>query len=190
MKFNQESPFLTLGLSRPEPMGPKLPKRIAEWKLEPELAGPIPRAILLRRDAYLARFVRHVVISSILALLSAVLLRLAIAAEQLALILILIMCILAPIWFLLREARLSRALVERGTATVGVVVERKRLRDPKGRFDDEWRHVFVYETAARPHRIVSYAHSRLQNALTVLYLPESPQRAKLYKDCLYKAVRC
>ena len=106
---------------------PALPDRIAEWKLEPELACPTPRRVVLRWD-YIARVLFFAINS--LFFLAAVLFFVWVgkADELLSALALWGSCGAFGVIMIFvseRKRRLSRLLVSRGTATRGTIAEAK-----------------------------------------------------------------
>ena len=162
-----------------------LPDQIAEWKLEPELASPIPRRVVLK-----GMFAAGECVS--LTFLAAVAL-LTIWEGMLVGVLVMGCIVLGPIViFCERERRLSKVLVSRGLAARGFIVHREV---PTGEgfevhfaiaYDDDTRRARFYLGISPPFG--KRKERKPGETLTVLYLPEAPNRAKPYEDCVYKAV--
>lgn len=177
--------MLTLGLSQSETKEseakPVLLKNAAAWK-EPELASPIPRRVVLRRG-----YIRTAVLIAVLFLtLSYVFLFEAREGEWgLFAAVFIIFAVLVSHYE--RDRRLSRLLVSSGTATRGIIVEHTCIVGNKGHL--HWQGVIAYETPARREiRLALHGKIKVGNTLTVLYMPETPEKAMLYKECHYKAV--
>ena len=191
MSLTGNSPFLTLGLSRSEAV--KSEPRLENWRLEPELASPIPRPILLRHEYYIGQILGPPAFM-LFALAIQIALGLIFGAvgtvhvkKMCAIFLPIIFAFAVVNFFFVELARRSsRRLVARGIATRGIIVERKWI---SGRRSGHWRHVIAYETPERQVIDISLGEDRaVGETLTVLYLPESPERAMLYEHCCYDAV--
>jgi hypothetical protein len=168
-----------------EPAGPPPPEQIDEWMLEPELAASIPRRIVLSWVEIIVRVLPQFPFFFLCAFFREWWLVVIFGAWVVA-------SVIRTEWL----RRLSKALVERGTPTRGVVLERIWHKPHRGFWSKPHRgsytYVIDYETPAerfqcRSHDPVSRRIWR-GDAITVLYLPESPNRAMPYECCLYKAV--
>lgn len=197
MNPSEESPILTLGL--PEPAlkvstPPKYIDYIDQWGLEPELSGPIPRRVVLRWW-----YVPMVAILAALLLATAVLLEVAYlgfgvwfdATKTSHFVGSVSLFLFTTVFVIVRterNLRLSRLLASRGTATRGIIVESKEFY--VSRAGNIYRRgVIEYHTQdRRDTKATLCAVGENGDTLTVLYLPEAPERAMLYKDCYYKAV--
>lgn len=173
MKSSEESPLLSLGLSQPEPK---------DWVLDSELASPIPRRVVLRHG-----YIATAVLCAVLYLGLAVLI---FRAEHVTFDwpFLIPLGVIALLYFAERpQRRLSRLLVSNGSATRGVVVELKYFDGFKGGHVE---YVVAYHTPARRDiRVVAdYCGFNVGDTTTVLYLPETPEKAMFYKECHYKAV--
>ena len=190
MTSSDNSPFLTLGLSQPEAVVSE--PELASWTLEPELAAPIPRPTLLRRDYYIGQILGP---PSFMLFALAIQITLGLIFGPIGIVQVKEVCtIFLPIifafavmtfFFVELERRSSRKFVQRGTPTRGMIVERKWI---SGHKSGHWRHSIAYETPVRRVTHSSLGDNRkVGETLTVLYLPESPERAMLYEHCCYEA---
>ena len=88
--------------------------------------------------------------------------------------------------------RFHKLLVSRGTATRGVLLRTTShmISDDNGVHHRLYDHVIAYDTPVRHFlSLEGESHKRtVRDTLTLLYLPESPERAMLYEHCWYKAV--
>ena len=161
-----------------------------EWKLEPELTGPIPRRIALRRWDYLPR----VIIWAIIALffLGAGLFFLWVGVEDKLRVAVcggFLTFGVAMLYVTERNRRLSRLLVSTGTATRGIIVERKNLGGRGRGGGDLYKFLIAYDTPHGDSKTSCFdTGGKVGDTLTVLYLPETPEQAKPYRVCSYKAV--
>lgn len=159
------------------PKEPDLPEHIAEWTLEPELAGPVPRAISPRRLDYYSRiFILPSVFVS--AFFHG-------KADRADLLTFMIVAAFVSLCVTEWQRRVSRTLVEKGIATRGIVLERNAVVVRRSVY---WRHVVGYETPVLLKIHSMLGHRQVGDTLTVLYLPDAPERAMPYERCLYKAV--
>lgn len=167
---------------KPNPACPDLPDRFAEWKLEPELVGPIPRRMVPRFD-YLATAI----------LLAVAFLGLEVwfygtEIADYAWLFLIALGVMAITYYAGQQDRwLSSLLVSTGTVTRGVIVECTCFTGVRGQ--DHWQGVIAYETPARRNIKVGLDRRRkVGEAITVLYMPEAPDLAMPYERCFYKAV--
>lgn len=183
MKPSEQSPFPTLGLSQSRSMN------LDKWQPQAELACPIPRRVALRWGyiawslfpaVFIFLFCSWILVSG----LEMVFWGYFVAGS----------CSLAFLFLCELERREDRLLVSRGAATRGTVVEsHERIiligTDELVREDRDWKCVIAYDAPARRHITVFRERKRwVGDTLTVLYLPEAPEKAKLYEDCCHKAV--
>jgi hypothetical protein len=197
MTLQDKDPIITLGLSNPktkEAQVGSVPRRITEWTLEPELSGPIPRSVMLKRGDYwifYLPFLFFLVVGLIgphIFLVRSFSSRPIDSSDDWPALIPFLTVILpigfATVFFAEWERRLSKALVERGTATRGTIVRQSWIRLRRGGY---YKDVIAFETPALRH-IKSKSSSARWLPVTVLYLPKFPLCARLYQDCLYKAV--
>lgn len=177
-----------------EPADPDLPEWIADWKLEPELAGPIPRRVAMRWCAII--FV--VVMAGFFASLAWLIftegwgLKLSLGGVLLgaAFFAALVACLLS----FDRERELSRLLVSRGAAMRGIIAKRTEVHVP--RHGSTLYYDIAYDTPSRRSLTVTLKYQmpggltgkKVGDTLTVLYLTEAPEQAMPYCECAYKAV--
>lgn len=164
-----------------------LPKRIASWTPEPELAGPIPRTTVFRLERTSGSLLFLTVLPIALSLFYFVesrLIYLSVVPAPLFLIML---------WKFVTHRRLSKLLVTKGTAARGVVVSVRRWM--KSNYKSESRHprfdyVIAYETPDRREIKLEEEIDFLPvgQTLTVLYLPEAPEKALPYFRCCYEAL--
>ena len=170
-----------------------LPDRIADWKLESELAFPIPRRVVIKRMFAAGHYVS-------LTFLAALALFAILGGMPVS---VLVMgCIgLGPfVIYLERERQLSKALVSKGLAVPGFIVQREFVPTEGDELgvesvvaygpDEDIRHVrFLRSINHIFHWVAPRSKERRPgDTLTLLYFPEAPERAKPYEDCVYKAV--
>jgi hypothetical protein len=81
----------------------------------------------------------------------------------------------------------SKSLVAAGVATRGIVVRKDWVDGEAGGC---FECTVVYDTASGSRLTLSTGDQKMVagDTLTILYLPESPNRAKPYRECDYKAV--
>ena len=178
---------------------------VAEWKLEPELAGPIPRRVVARWGYLpMAVLLSFALLGLGLWFYAANLPASAVAASAVAVSLLLFGLLFlnlgVPTLFYVcnwQERRLARLLVSSGTAARGIIAE--CIRNHVQRFGSDFNYLITYHTPAQRNISVSFVGMVPRNpwgfngrevgdTLTVLYFPEAPEKALLYKDCYYKAV--
>lgn len=186
MVWSDKDPVQTLGLSQSIPSWLDLPEQIAEWKLEPELASPIPRKVVLKRGVMREFF--WVSTGSLLlgALFFSVNWVLG-GGDFFDLVFF-----FSPVPVLLYRQyrrRFSNSLVTKGTATRSVVAAKERY---SGEDWEGFQYTIAYEITSGYHMTQTVSRKKESwkcgDTLTILYLPESPERAMLYEDCAYKAV--
>lgn len=193
-KSSEQSPFLTLGLSQSEAKQSErtiaLPEQITKWKLEPELAGPIPRRIVLEWG-----YIAGAVVIAVAGLYCFWIFLSGEAAQSLWLKLFsggFSALSLAGLFGWDLERRHSRLLVGRGTATRGIIVEVTGYlaHTPRGTPVRRYKCVIAFDTPARHYVKLhnEYSERKVGDTLTILYLPEAPERAMPYMRCCYKAV--
>jgi hypothetical protein len=183
----RESGIITLGLSGPDPGGPTSCRRkehVTEWSLEPELAAPVPRAVRLRGDYFVA------LLSVVFPLALLTWAFLDDLRERPALLWLMAAAWMAMMAWVERLRRRSKVLVQRGVATRGSVVSSRR-RDPIRREPGGWSCVVAVEAPQPCYVLAMWGDDvrtrRVGDTVTVLYLPESPEWAMCYADCWYEA---
>lgn len=196
MGSSDKGPFLTLGLSESEAIQSEptldLPEQIAEWKLEPELACTIPRQIVMRKGmisplAFLLGITGGVVVvlGGLLFVKSSLPLGNYVVLGFLGVVLVLYSGML--IYASVQDRRFFKSLVSRGVATRGTVVRVEAVENSEG--GEAYNCVVAYGTPER-HGLTMKGYRKFEvgDTLTVLYLPEAPQKAMTYSACDYKAV--
>jgi hypothetical protein len=188
---------------------------VPTWTLEPELAGPVPRRVVLR----LEKIALAALISTVFLFVSIAFLTndkgwrftvsvfgwpiyettnpawgavfFAVFFGGFSLLIAIVMEL---------ERRRDRSLVQWGTATRGTVVsvERRRrwgLRGSTVTCQQETKIVLAYDTPQGPMKYevmgeitLNDGKTKVGDTHTLLYSPESPENPKLYKQCLYTAV--
>jgi len=177
MESNDDDLFLTLGLSQPETR-PDVPGRRVEWEPEPELCGPVPRKVVLKDGVIKEYYSGPFFGLWLFFLLFGALLFFASVEDSNKL----------GMWgsplffggialFLLfvrdRKRRISKLLVARGRATRGVVV-------------DEWEAHYKTPDGSKLELTLESSAWAIGDVLTILHLPEAPERAMAYTECDYK----
>lgn len=187
LTLSDKSPSSNLGHSAHAQSEPRieLPDQIAYWKLEPELACPGPREVVLR-----AIYLRGPLFGIVCLMAGAFLLW--VAHDQLFALFILGGAPLVGV-FTERKRRISRLLVASGLATRGVVVDEDSSNTGEGGPVTVWTVAYDTTDGQRLTLVLGPYDKRYGNvavgyALTILYLPESPKRAMPYKECYYTAV--
>lgn len=183
MGSSEKTAFPSAGLSHSEKVD--LPEQIAEWKLEPELACPIPRKIVLKEGVKQDFFaISFLWVGIAVATFSGMLLD---DNERLGFLTVLSGGIaLAVLIYRERRRRLSKLLVAKGLATRGVVVEDKGYHSGEG---DIYQWVVGYDAIDTPRLTLTLQDgdtvSAVGDTLTILYLRGAPERAMAYKECDY-----
>ena len=174
----------------------ELPERIAEWKLEPELACPIPRRVMLRwrYRSHPAFFVAGIFTFLGWSLFMAWR-RWNLSLGGVLFGAVIFVALVALVFYFDEERELSRLLVSSGTATRGIIVKIMKTYVPRGGSDLQYD--IAYDTPARRYISIAFIYHipprgftgrKVGDTLTVLYLPEAPEKAMAYSQCNYKAV--
>ena len=185
MGSSDKDPFLTLGLSESEKL--ELPTQIAAWTLEPELASPVPRRVVLKIGKVFFYAIFALVISAIFFLTmwkawewsSDRLFRVVFLCGWFALG---VLFFYAARW----DLQLSKLLVRWGATTRGTITACEYGSNEAG----TWATCSVaYDTPARHFLTCDLDEgTKVGDTVTILYLPEAPDKAKPYVSCDYKAV--
>jgi hypothetical protein len=194
-KSGKENAFLTLlGLSQYEQE--RFEPRSEPWCLEPELACPIPRCVVPRWGVLVEGLVLSVVALGLSGLLFS-------GGRTPSNVFpqpdfgFWVATVFTGFCFLVGAAELFNfkwhyRLVIRGTATRGIVAEARRYgtSSPRGAPATFYDYVIAYDAPTRFY--LKLGHQTFErsvgDALTLLYLPESPQEAMVYEVCAWKAV--
>ena len=171
-------PPRSIGLSQSGKLD--LPEQVAEWKLEPELSFPIPLRAVLKVGSVL-----------LLAIVSLFMWGGFFLFWKVWDVGGLFLCG----WFAIGVSfsystrprlSLSKSLVRRGTATRGTVTACKYR---SSEHSDWTRCTIAYDAPARRFLTCNLGEgTKIGDTVTILYLPEAPDKAMRYKDCAYKAV--